>query len=270
MSESTILLIFIISTVIFIICLVRCLVFVCKEKPKIDNEKRAKKELEDQKESELEMGKEKLSLFKASRDKLPSVIDSIIDEKRNDENYQFTACFNYNGDKLYELNRKFESLVASIEANVRSRPIVYRTKPKSAALHGGIASGLAGTGAGLYTALKTDQDNRYAKEKEDNKLAERKRIAKEADKYYNEIESVFAEIKKINKLHMLIKAPFLRTAFANTSFAYKDSYHTCYKYIDSSDENIQLCARAFAWYYYKLVNIEEYKKFENKYFGTYL
>lgn len=267
--------------VMIVICLIAAVVsliigfvyYYKKEKPIKDKEKQekfAKKELEDQIKSELEIGKQKLSLFKASRDKLPSVIDSIIDVKRNSEELKYKSVLTRNGSELYELNRKFESLVASIKSNVQSRSIVFRSKPKSAALYGGIANGLAGTGAGIYTALKIDQDNRSAKEKEDNALAERKRIAKEADKYYNEIESVFLKIKQINSLHMQDKVPFLKNIFANSRYNYKESYHTCYKYIDSSDENIRLCARAFAWYYYTLVDIEEYRELEKYYVGTYI
>lgn len=263
--------------VVLVLCFIGIIIalvyYYKKEKPIKDKEKQekfAKKELEDQIKSELEMGKQKLSLFKASRDKLPSVIDSIINEKSNSEELKYKSVLTRNGSELYELNRKFESLVASIKSNVQSRSIVFRSKPKSAALYGGIANGLAGTGAGIYTALKIDQDNRSAKEKEDNALAERKRIAKEADKYYNEIESVFLKIKQINSLHMQDKVPFLKNIFANSRYNYKESYHTCYKYIDSSDENIRLCARAFAWYYYTLVDIEEYRELEKYYVGTYI
>lgn len=269
--------VFLFFVILFIVLLalyIWSVITVKKNKPVIDKmmqEAAEEKALEAKMKSELEAGRNKLGLFKVSRDKLPEVISSVINERRlSGEIFtktQLKIMDEYDEDELRSANQQFDSLVASIEANVRSRPIVIRSKPKSAALHGGIANALAGPGAGVYTALKIDQDNRAAQESASRKLEERKKIAKEADKYYNEIESVFSKIKEIIGLHMHHEMSFIGMSAVSTKYRYKESYHKCYKYIDSSDENIRLCAQAFAWYYHKLRNLEDYREREEWYVG---
>ena len=147
-----------------------------------------------------------------------------------------------------EANRVFELNFKKIGINYFSRPIVDKPTHTDSAIMGGIANGLAGPAAGVYTALKTEQKNLEEKERYKRDLALLQKNNEETREYYYEMKNQFKIIADITKKSMSEKVEFLNQLPSD----YDEMYNLCKRYADSSDDSVRICAKGLISYLHDL------------------
>ncbi|MGN0501464.1 MAG: hypothetical protein ACI4HN_00920 [Ruminococcus sp.] len=200
-----------------------CIVCIC-----VEADKKKKK----QKEEEIKNAKQK---EKENRETFVNKIKAEI---------QSSSDNSYSSYDFSEADRKFSSIFSRIAINYLVRPLPETPKHRSAAIRGGIVDGLAGPAAGIYTAVKTEQQNLKDKERYQENLAERQKNIDENRIYYAEITEQFKIIVIITKKYMSKKVYFLNQLPSD----YDEMYDLCCSYSNSSDKETQICAKGLISY----------------------
>ena len=159
----------------------------------------------------------------------------------------------YNSYDFSEADRIFKLNFSRVGINFYTRPIVEKPTHTDSAIMGGIANGLAGPAAGVYTALKTEQKNLEEKERYKRDLALLQKHNEETRDYYYEMNKQFKIIAEITKKSMSEKVEFLNQLPSD----YDEMYNLCKRYADSSDNSVRICAKGLISYLHDLKTAEE-------------
>ncbi len=185
--------------------------------------------------------KKKTEKAKAEDEASKKKNEELKEDKENLEN-KIKSMSGY-GYEFSGAGRDIRYLSICIAMNI-VKPNTNQPVQRSSELRGGITDELAEPGAGLYTDLETVMENKESNERYEREKTEKEKNINETRDYYKELRVQFTKLVDITKKVMGEKAPFLKQLPSD----YDEMYNYCYLYINSSDENVRICARGLVSY----------------------
>lgn len=186
-------------------------------------------------------------------------------EKRREDLFVKVGKVNYKkGNELRHLYDDSVAIINKMLRNIYSRPLDLKPIYHDPILRGGLASGMAGTAAGVYTAIKTDDENRAAKNAYNDSQDRRMRIEREAYPIYKEFLSTERKMMDIlketlgencgefidnYKSSLSKKSINLITDLCaeHYSKATDENSQLCIKYVEDRISHIEVIYRGVAW-----------------------